>query len=144
MVRIRVEKLANLPYPQSMIRIDERISSWEYMDNDGLYICTNLYCIRNVSMADMRNLEPEIECEILDAYGKVRYTKISKHTAKFAATMKLAIPIKIYNLSNVFPDWEKKMKAIKLRVVFREPKDPRDPRDSMAAVIDPKNPLSAA
>ena len=56
MVRIRVEKLANLPYPQSMIRIDERTSSWEFTNNDGLYICTNLYCIRNVSMTDMGNL----------------------------------------------------------------------------------------
>lgn len=46
--------------------------------------------------------------------------------------------IKIYNLSNVFPDWEKKMRVIRLRVVFREPKDP------MAVVIDPRNPLSAA
>lgn len=141
MVKTRVEKLRNLPYPQNVIRIDERASSWGYTKEDGLYICTSLYCIRNVSMADMENLEPEIECEILDAYGKVRYTKISRHTAKFAATMKLAIPIKIYNLSNVFPDWEKKMRVIRLRVVFR---DPRNPRDPMAAVIDPRNPLSAA
>lgn len=141
MVKMKVERLTHLPYPQNMIRIDEKLASWGYMDNDGLYICTNLYCIRSVSMADMENLEPEIECEILDVYGKVRYTKISRHTAKFAATMKLAIPIKIYDLSKVFPDWEKKMRVIRLRVVFR---DPRNPRDPMAAVIDPRNPLSAA
>lgn len=117
-IRMKVHQLCG-SHPKNTIRIDEKNTTFAVANDDGLYICTSIFSTRRNVALDM-NLEPEIECLLYDASGKIRYTKISTHTAIFAATGVLAIPIKIHKLSALFPDWKTKLRVIELRIVFRE------------------------